>query len=52
MSKKTPLERLCEMSRQRPIHNVDADPGRNAELDTGTQRRLAADGPIRSSLWL
>lgn len=52
MNKKIPLERLREISRQRSTHNVDADPGLRVELDAGTQRRLAPEWPIRSSLWL
>ena len=52
MNKKIPLERLREISRQRSTHNVDAEPGLRIELDAGTQRRLAPEWPIRSSLWL
>lgn len=52
MSKKIPLERLREISRQRSIHHVDADPSRRVEIDAGTQPPLAAEWPIRSSLWL
>jgi len=52
MGKKITLERLREISRQRPTHNVDAEPGRGVEPGAGTQRRLAPEWPIRSSLWL
>lgn len=52
MSKKIPLERLREISRQRSIYNVDADPDRSVEADAVAQGRLAAEWPIRSSLWL
>ena len=52
MSKKIPLERPREISRQRAMHKVDADPGRGVEINADTQGRLAAEWPIRSSLWL
>jgi hypothetical protein len=52
MSKKIPLERLREISRQRSTPKVDSEPGSGVEPGAGTQRRLAPEWPIRSSLWL
>lgn len=52
MSKRVPLERLREISRQRSI--LTADAGRDSPLDPNaeSQRRITAEWPVRSSLWL
>lgn len=52
MSKKAAIERPPESSKPRPAHSEVADQGGSLKFGRNDHSRLAAQLPIRSSLWL